>query len=202
MTQRGQHVHQFDGFFGRLCPQQADAQAHRRQAVLFGGTEAGIQRIDHLAQAAAPRLPVRRVEDQIAIARAAGSQPLTEAIGRLGQLLARAHQAACPVEEMQEIGQALELEQALARARHRLAELARPRFQQPGVEATFEMHVHLGLGQGAQALDGGTGVRQGRFSKATGSSVIVVKCQFSASSLKNLVPEAVICAARPVSVIW
>ena len=152
MAQLDQQVDQFGRGVGRLRAQQAHAQAHRRQAVLLGGAKAGIERVDHVRQPPVPGLPVRRVEDQVGIARAAGGQPLAERIGRLGQLLARAHQAAGPVEEVQEVGQPFEAEQALARARHRLAELARPLLQQRGVEAAFEVHMHFGLGQGLQPL--------------------------------------------------
>jgi len=50
--------------------------------------------------------------------------------------------------------------------------------------------------------DGGTQLNKfGRGSSAC-PCLIVVTAQFSASSLKNLVPLTVACAASPVSVIW
>jgi len=41
-------------------------------------------------------------------------QPLAECAVRLGQFIARAHQAAGPVEELQEVGQTHKAEQVLA----------------------------------------------------------------------------------------
>mgnify|MGYP003529916426 CR=1 FL=1 len=61
-------------------------------------------------------------------------------------MLAPAGQAAGPIEEVEEVGQALELQQPFARARHRDALLARPLLEQGRFEAAFEVHMDFGLG--------------------------------------------------------
>jgi hypothetical protein len=153
MPQRDQRVHQLGRRVRCLRPQQAHAQAHRRQAVLFRGAQARIDRIDHLGQAVVPGRPVGRIHDHVGVARAAVGQPLGVTVGELGQTLPGRRQSASPVEEVQKVRQALELEQALAGPRQGRAGLPRPSLQGIGLEATFEVGMDLGLGQGAQSVE-------------------------------------------------
>jgi hypothetical protein len=131
----------------RLRAQQADAQAHRRQPVLLGLAKSGVERVEHRTQPAPPRAPVRRVDDQVGITGAVAGQAAAEVARQVGQAFRAVGQMTGPVEELEEVGQALEAEQRFARPRHRHAGGPRPAFERRRLEGAFEVHVHLGLGQ-------------------------------------------------------
>ena len=93
------------------------------------------------------------VEDDVRVAGAAAGKALAIAVAQLGQALARRGQAASPVEEVQKICQAFELEQAFGRPRHGHAGLRRPGCENLGLETAFQVGMHLCLGQGAKSFD-------------------------------------------------
>jgi hypothetical protein len=112
---------------------------------LLRGSEPGIDRVDHLGQATAPCLPVGRIHDHVRIACTAIGKALAEAITQFGQALARRSQPACPVEKVQEVGEAIEFQQLLARPWHGHTRLSCPLFQNGRLKAAFEVRMHLGF---------------------------------------------------------
>ena len=143
-------IDQFDRFVCCLGAQQADAQAHRRQAILFRRGETRIEGIDHRPGPPVPGTPVGRIDNDIGIAGAIGGEALAESIGHLGQTVRGVCKPASPVEKVQEVAKSLEFQQAFARSRHCDARVRRPLLQCGGLESAFEMNMDLGLGQGAQ----------------------------------------------------
>ena len=124
---------------------------------MLGLGKAGIDGVDHGGQAAVPRRPVRRIHDHVGIAGTAVGQAPAVAVAQRGQALARGGQAAGPVQKVQKVGQAFELQQPIARPGHGHARLRCPLLQHGRLEAAFEVRVHLGLGQGADAAEGWVG---------------------------------------------
>ena len=124
------------------------------QPVLLCLGKAGIDGVDHVAQAAVPRRPVRRVDDHVGIAGTAVGQAPAVVVAQRGQALARAGQAAGPIQKVQKVRQAFELQQPIARPGHGHAGLRCPLRQHGRLEAAFEVRMHLGLGQGAESVEG------------------------------------------------
>ena len=190
MSQRHQRVDQFGRGVRRLRAQQADAQAHRRKPVLFCGGQAGIDRVDHGGQTTVPRRPVRRVDDHVGVACAAVGQPLAVAVAQLGQAFAGRRQATSPVEEVQEVRQAFELEQALERPGHEHARLRCPLFENARLEAAFEMRMNLCLRQGAESVDTRR-LRVGRRGKGSVGATRRINLQSRASPCPDHAPARI-----------
>lgn len=153
MTQCHQGIDQFGRGIGRLGAKQADAQANQWQAILFCRGQAGIYRVDHVRQAAVPRRPVGPVDDHISVARPTVGQPPAVSVAQFGQPFPGRRQAASPVEEVQEVRQAFELEQAFAGPGHEHVRLGGPLLQDVRLKAAFEMGMNLSLGQRAKSID-------------------------------------------------
>ena len=105
MAEFEQPVNQLDGFARGLLTQQTDAQPDRRKTVLFRLPEPDVQRLHEGVQAVAPGGPVGGIEDQIGVADSGAGFAFGKGVGGAGNLLGRAHQAAGPVQELEELGE-------------------------------------------------------------------------------------------------
>lgn len=101
-----------------------------------------------------PCRPVLGVDDHVGVTRCSAGQPLAVGVAQLGQALPRRGQTTGPVEELQKIRQAFELEQALPRPWHGHARLRRPLLENTRLETAFERGMHLRLRQGTQSVHG------------------------------------------------
>jgi hypothetical protein len=110
-----------------------------------------IERLDHRPRSAAPGAPVRRIDDNVRVTGPVALETLAEVVSHPGKPFLRVREAASPIEKVQEVGQAGELEKFLARSRHGNPGLSRPLFQRRRLETAFEVHVHFGLGEAPQS---------------------------------------------------
>ena len=118
--------------------------------VLFGRRETVIERLDHSLRSAAPSVPVSSIDDDVRVTRPVALETFAEIVGHPGEPFLRVREAARPVEEMQEVGETVELKQFVARPGHGNSGLASPLFERRRLETAFEVNVDFGFGQAAQ----------------------------------------------------
>jgi hypothetical protein len=149
MAKCDQQVHEFCRFVGGLRSEQADAQPDRRQARLLGFSKPGIKRFDQLRKALRPAGPMGWIDDRVRVARAACGKTMRKSPGEIGELLARAHQPANPVQELQKLAQAtVEAQQLIARFGQRTTSLGREANYIIDLKGPLKVNMNLRLWQG------------------------------------------------------
>ena len=92
-----------------------------------------------------------RIDDNVRVTSPVASETLAEVVSHPGKPFLGVREAARPIEKVQEVGQAGELEQLLARSGHGNSRLSRPLFERRRLETAFEVHVNFGLWEAVQS---------------------------------------------------